>query len=191
MTTITGADKRLTHLVLKTAQLPAMRDWYLRVLDAHVVFENNSVCFMTFDSEHHRLGLIQLPPNAIPRTPMSVGLAHSAYTYKDLETLLAKYEALAEAGIAPHVPVQHGPTTSIYYRDPDGNLAELQIDNMTPDEATAYLDGDEYGNDPMGPSFDPETMLAALRSGTSESELVTRTWASTCPQLNVPELLMS
>ena len=188
---IVGTDKRLVHLVLKTTQLTAMRDWYLRILDAHVVFENDSLCFMTFDSEHHRLGLIQLPPNAIPRTAMSVGLAHSAYTYEHLETLLAKYEALAEAGIRPHVPVQHGPTTSIYYRDPDGNMAELQIDNMTPEEATAYLHGDEYGNDPMGPSFDPETMLAALRSGAPESELVTRAWASTCPQLNVAELLMS
>ena len=191
MRPIVGSDKRLVHLVLKTTQLPAMRDWYLRVLDAHVVFENDGLCFMTFDSEHHRLGLIQLPPTAIPRTPMSAGLAHSAYTYEGLETLLAKYQALAEAGIRPHVPVQHGPTTSIYSRDPDGNLAELQIDNMTPDEATAYLNGDEYGNDPMGPSFDPEAMLAALRSGTPESELVTRAWASTCPQWKVAELLMS
>ena len=29
-----GADKRLAHLVLQTTQLPVMRDWYLRVLDA-------------------------------------------------------------------------------------------------------------------------------------------------------------
>ena len=39
-------------------------------------------------------------------------------------------EALEEVGIQPHVPVQHGPTTSLYYRDPDGNMVELQIDNM-------------------------------------------------------------
>jgi hypothetical protein len=29
-----GDDKRLAHLVLQTTQLPVMRDWYLRVLDA-------------------------------------------------------------------------------------------------------------------------------------------------------------
>lgn len=36
-------DKRLAHLVLKTGQLPAMKDWYLTVLDAHVVFENEGL----------------------------------------------------------------------------------------------------------------------------------------------------
>lgn len=35
-----GADKRLAHLVLQTTQLAVMRDWYLRVLDAHIVYEN-------------------------------------------------------------------------------------------------------------------------------------------------------
>lgn len=184
-------DKRLAHLVLKTGQLPAMRDWYLKVLDAHVVFENEALCFMTFDDEHHRLGLIQLPPNAIPRQSLSVGLSHSAYTYHDLASLLDKYTALKEAGIEPYVPVQHGPTTSIYYRDPDGSLAELQIDNMTPDEATAYLHGPEYAVDAIGPSFDPELMLAALRSGVPEAELTTRDWARTCPQINVAERLMT
>ena len=184
-------DKRLAHLVLKTGQLPAMRDWYLAVLDANVVFENEGLCFMTFDDEHHRLGLIQLPPNVIPRQPLSVGLSHSAYTYHDLASLLEKYSALKAAGIEPYVPVQHGPTTSIYYRDPDGSMAELQIDNMSPDEATAYLHGPEYREDAMGPSFDPEMMLAALRSGVPEAELTTRDWARTCPQINVAERLMT
>jgi catechol-2,3-dioxygenase len=169
-----GADKRLAHLVLQTTQLPVMRDWYLRVLDAHIVYENEFLSFMTFDEEHHRLGIVQLPPSATPRNSTTVGLAHSAYTFANLESLLAKYEELEEAGIQPHVPVQHGPTTSLYYRDPDGNMVELQIDNMAPDEATAYMCGDdEYRRDPFGPSFDPGAMLAALRSGTPESELTT------------------
>ena len=184
-------DKRLAHLVIKTGRLPAMRDWYLKVLDGHVVFENEGLCFMTFDEEHHRLGLIQLPPNAIARNPLAVGLSHSAYTYHDLGSLLHKYEALKTAGIEPYVPVQHGPTTSIYYRDPDGSLAELQIDNMPPDDATAYLHGPEYAVDAIGPSFDPEMMLAALRAGVPESELIRRDWARTCPQSKVAERLMT
>ena len=112
--------------MLQTGQLPVLRDWYLRVLDAHVVFENDMLCFMTFDEEHHRLALVQLPQPA-PRTSTTVGLAHSAYTFESLDSLLAKYAALKEADIQPHVPVQHGPTTSLYYRDPDGNMVELQI----------------------------------------------------------------
>jgi catechol-2,3-dioxygenase len=185
-----GAQKKLAHIVLQTGQLAVLRDWYLKVLDAHVVFENDMLSFMTFDEEHHRLGLVQLPQPA-PRTSMTVGLAHSAYTFGSLESLLEKYAALKKVGIRPHAPVQHGPTTSLYYCDPDGNMVELQIDNMAPDEATQYLRGEEYSSDPLGPSFDPDTMLAALRAGTPESELTTRSWAMTCPQLNVTELLLT
>ena len=144
-----GAHKRLAHLVLQTGQLTVMRNWYLEVLDAHVVFENDMLSFMTFDEEHHRLALVQLRRPA-PRTSMTVGLARSAYT-----------------------------------------MVELQIDNMAPDEATQYLRGPEYGSDPLGPSFDPDAMLAALRGGTPESDLITRSWAMTCPQLNVAELLLT
>jgi catechol-2,3-dioxygenase len=185
-----GAHKRLAHIVLQTGQLPVLKDWYLRVLDAHVVFENDMLCFMTFDEEHHRLALVQLPQRA-PRTSMTVGLAHSAYTFESLDSLLAKYATLKEVDIQPHVPVQHGPTTSLYYRDPDGNMVELQIDNMPPDEATQYLRGEEYSSDPLGPSFDPDAMLAALHDGIPESELTTRSWALKCPQLNVAELLLT
>ena len=186
----TGADKKLAHIVLQTGQLPVLRDWYLQVLDAHVVFENEFLSFMTFDDEHHRLAIVQLP-QPVPRTSMTVGLAHSAYTFPSLEGLLTKYEDLRKADIQPRVPVQHGLTTSIYYRDPDGNMVELQIDNMAPAEATEYMRGEEYSLDPFGPSFEPDAMLAALQAGTPESELTTRAWAMTCPQLNVPELLLT
>jgi catechol-2,3-dioxygenase len=184
------SDKRLAHIVLQTADLPALRDWYLKVLDAHVVLENGFLAFMTFDEEHHRLAIAQLP-QPVARTVTTVGLAHSAYTFATLDDLLAKYETLKAAGILPHAPVQHGPTTSLYYRDPDCNMVELQIDNMTPEDATSYMRGPEYSRDPFGPSFDPDAMLAALRAGTPESELTARAWALTCPQLNVPELLLT
>lgn len=183
-------DMRLAHIVLQTGQLPVLRDWYLKVLDAHIVFENAMLSFMTFDEEHHRLAIVQLP-QPVPRTSMTVGLFHSAYTFDSLDKLLTKYEDLRGAGILPRAPVQHGPTTSIYYRDPDGNMVELQIDNMAPAEATNYMRGEEFSQDPFGPSFDPDAMLAALRVGTPASELTTRAWAMTCPQQNGFELLMT
>lgn len=185
------AHKKLAHIVLQTNQRDALRDWYLQVLDAHVVYENDVLTFITFDDEHHRLAIAQLP-GATERTPTTVGLSHSAYTFDDLSGLLTKFEQLKTVGIEPYVPVQHGVTTSLYYRDPDGNMVELQIDNFaTPDEATAYMEGNEYGSDPIGPSFEPEVMLSALRSGTAESELITRAWAQNCPQRNVLELMFT
>lgn len=182
---------RLAHFVLQTTQLPAMRDWYLKVLGAHAVYENNSMCFLTFDEEHHRVALLGLPPGVLTdRTPLTTGMAHSAFTFPTLGDLLDKYVELKAAGIEPRVPVQHGLTTSMYYRDPDGNMVELQIDNFaTPDEATAYMNGPEYAEDPIGPSFDADELNTQFRAGTPESELLTRAWAKSTKQVNPFELL--
>lgn len=184
------ANKRLAHIVLQTNQLPVLKDWYMKVLDAHVVYENPAISFLAFDEEHHRLAIAQVP-GLVERTALTVGLFHSAFTFDTLPGLLAKYEDLREHGIEPRMPVQHGVTTSIYYRDPDGNFVELQVDNfVTADEATEYMRSPEYTAEPIGPSFDPEIMLDALRAGTPESELLTRAWASTNPQHDFFEQMM-
>jgi catechol-2,3-dioxygenase len=126
------------------------------------------------------------------RTPTTVGMAHSAYTFGTLDDLMRKYQQLKAFGIAPRVPVQHGVTTSLYYRDPDGNMVELQIDNFpTPDQATDYMNGPEYTTDPIGPSFDPDALVEALAAGTPQSDLISREWAKKTPQLNVIELMFT
>ena len=113
---------------------------------------------------------------------------HTAYTFDTLEDLLDRYDSLKEKGIEPKVPIQHGVTTSLYYQDPDGNFVELQIDNFTtPDEATAYMNGPEYGSNPVGVSFVPELMREALAQGTAVSEITTHSWAlQTSPDLPDP-----
>jgi catechol-2,3-dioxygenase len=181
------AIPRLAHIVLMTRQMAAVRDWYAAVLGAHVVYENPGLCFMTFDDEHHRLALVAPPAPLVERTPLTIGMHHSAYTFASLRDLLEHYAALKARGIEPLTPIQHGVTTSLYYRDPDGNLVELQIDNCaTPDEATAYMNGPEFAADPIGPPFDPQAMLDALRAGTPSSELTTRAWALAGPKLPDP-----
>ena len=183
-----AAIPRLAHIVLVTARLPALRDWYATVLGARVVYENPGLCFMTFDDEHHRLALVS-PPGAplVERTPLTVGMHHSAYTFDSLADLLAHYGKLKAAGIEPLTPIQHGVTTSLYYRDPDGNLVELQRDNFAhPDLATAYMMGPEFAADPIGPAFDPQLMAEALASGTPEPVLATRAWALAGPALPDP-----
>lgn len=55
---------------------------------------------------------------------------HTAFTFPDLRTLLDHYVHLKSQGITPQIPVQHGPTTSLYYLDPDGAFAELQADKF-------------------------------------------------------------
>lgn len=170
---------KFAHVVLQSNRVTQMRDWYLRVLGAHVVFEQPGMCFLTFDDEHHRIALIASPAEPWEeRTPLTVGLQHSAFTFPTLDVLLEKFSELRDAGITPVVPIQHGVTTSLYYRDPDGNTVELQIDNFAkPDDATAYMCGAEYATDPVGPSFDAQVMREALAGGATPDELTTRKWA--------------
>jgi catechol 2,3-dioxygenase-like lactoylglutathione lyase family enzyme len=181
------AIPKLAHIVLMTRRMAELRDWYATVLGAHVVYENAGLCFMTFDEEHHRLALVAPPAPLIERTPLTIGMHHSAYTFATLPELLERYTCLKAAGIEPLTPIQHGVTTSLYYRDPDGNLVELQIDNFTsPDAATAYMHGPEFAADPIGPPFDPQAMVEALAAGRPAAELTTRAWAMAGPAMPDP-----
>ncbi|RYF50964.1 MAG: biphenyl 2,3-dioxygenase [Comamonadaceae bacterium] len=178
------ATPKLAHVVFQTSKLEQMRDWYAKVLDAHVVFESPDLCFMTFDEEHHRIAFMSPPIQLEKKSPMAAGMHHTAYTFDHLDDLLDRYSALIELGIEPAVPVQHGVTTSLYYGDPDGNFVELQVDNFaTPQEATDYMCGPEYAADAAGPTFDPALMLEARRGGAEPAELTTREWALTGPKL--------
>lgn len=181
------ATPRLAHIVLMTNRLAEMRDWYATVLGAHVVYENPGLCFMTFDDEHHRIAFVAPPVPLAPRTPLTACMHHSAYTFPDLAALLDSHARLQAAGIEPQTPIQHGVTTSLYYRDPDGNLVELQIDNFdSPAAATAYMMGPEFAADPIGPAFDPRLMREALQHGTPVATLITRAWALAGPALPDP-----
>lgn len=183
-----GATPKLVHVVLQTAQPDAVRDWYCTVLEAHVVHAGHGLTFMTFDDEHHRIALLEIPAEvARPKEPGTVGMHHTAFTFAGLDDLLERYQQLAAAGVEPAVPIQHGVTTSLYYKDPDGNFVEMQVDNFaTADDATRYMRGPEYDADPVGPAFDVDRMVAARRDGVSETELMTRTWALSGPALPDP-----
>jgi catechol-2,3-dioxygenase len=184
-------ELRLSHLVLQTGQLSAMREWYLRVLGAHVIYENPAMCVTAFDEEHHRLALMVLPPEALrERTSAKAGLSHSAFTLGSLADLVARYRALSKAGIEPRVSVQHGMATSLYYRDPDGNAVELQIDNFaSAGEASRYISGPEFAADPVGPTFDAQALADAFDAGVPVAELTTRRWAARSPQADAFLLL--
>ena len=110
-----------------------------------------------------------------------------------LDSLLDRYSTLKEAGISPAVPIQHGVTTSLYYRDPDGNFVEMQVDNFdTVEAATAYMEGPEFDADPVGVSFVPELMIAERAKGTPAEALLNRSWAlATSPDLPNPLVALS
>jgi len=54
---------------------------------------------------------------------------------------------------------------SRYYRDPDGNKIELQVDNYDSKEAAdAFMTGDLFAVNPIGSDFDPEPWAAEVLS---------------------------
>jgi catechol-2,3-dioxygenase len=166
------APSLFAHFVLRTASLPAMRDWYATVLNARIVFENPQICFLTYDDEHHRLALINVPGLQAPAAD-AWGLAHVAYTYRTLRELLATYVRLRDAGIRPVRPIHHGPTISLYYKDPDGAAVELQVDAYpTKAEAAGYFQSDAFKANPIGVLFDPEDLVRAWNDGVPEDELM-------------------
>jgi catechol 2,3-dioxygenase-like lactoylglutathione lyase family enzyme len=167
--------ERLAHIVFRTNDLPRMRDWYCTVLAAHPVFGDDRILFLTYDDEHHRVALIATEPYPVPTDEPRVGFYHSAFTYPDLGTLLATYRRLRAAGISPVRAIRHGPTVSLYYRDPDGNHVELQVDSFaTADEATEWMSGPVFSANPIGTLFDPEEMIADYERGVPVADLVRR-----------------
>jgi catechol-2,3-dioxygenase len=169
---------KFAHVVFQTSRPNEMRDWYCAVLDGHTVFQDDALCFLTFDEEHHRVALITPPVPLERKSPTTACAHHVAYTFGSLDELLERYERLQADGILPAVSIAHGVTTSLYYRDPDGNFVEMQIDNFAePEQATAYMHGEEYREDSVGPAFDPAAMLAARRAGATVEELTDRAWS--------------
>ncbi len=171
-----GDSKRIVptkfaHAVLRTNKFKQMVDWYKTVLLAKVVFENEMLAFMTYDDEHHRLAIAAFP-GIVDRAPNSAGLDHLAYTYSSLGDLVATYERLKAAGITPAAPINHGLTLSMYYRDPDGNKVELQIDNFeTMEQMKGFFHSNDFAKNPIGISFDPDELARDFHAGVPEAEL--------------------
>ncbi|MFB7471297.1 VOC family protein [Kitasatospora sp. NPDC056184] len=169
-----ASPEKLAHVVLRTGRLSAMTDWYVRVLEGRIAFANKALAFLTYDDEHHRVALVATGASERP-TEAHSGLHHVAFTYATIADLLDTYQRLKGGGIAPFWCINHGPTTSMYFEDPDGNHVELQIDNFATAEALDewFRSGDFEAN-PIGVDFDPDDLVRRFESGESLADLVRR-----------------
>lgn len=181
----------LHHYGLTTANLQAMTKWYATVLGMSVVFDTSnplgkdapitaSAAWVTNDKANHRIGLIAIPQlSRDPQRSAHVRLQHVAYEYKSLDELLDTYLRLKESGIDPLLSADHGPTTSMYYADPDGNSVELLADNFGDWEKSGNFmrNSPEFAAKPMGTYVDPEKLIAARAAGASISEIHRRAYS--------------
>ena len=168
------APEKLAHVVLRTANAEPLINWYCTVLEAEIAMANPMISFLTYDDEHHRIAIAQFPGVA-PAPPMASGLEHIAFTYRDADALFATYERLKGLGIHPYWTINHGPTLSFYYRDPDNNQVELQID-LYPDAAAAneWFATSDFSINPIGVKFDPENVIRRYRAGEDPATLFKR-----------------
>lgn len=162
---------QLAHLVLRTPNYAAMCEFYLQLLNAISAYDNDRVMFIRYDAEHHRLVIANAPQLKLPEGPQP-GLSHFAFTYRSLGEVLGTYRRLQQVGIHPCWCINHGFTTSIYYYDPDGNQVETQFDNMTTEEADAFMRTPYFNINPYGVDFDPELLIERFLGGEPMQELI-------------------
>ena len=184
------ASPKISHLILNTANYEPMKQWYLDVFEARIGVEtsDHSACFLQMDESHHRIGMFNVAktdesvamtypgahnPGALSR------LNHFAFEYPTLAELFDAHRRLAASSVLPAASLNHGPTMSIYYQDPDRNIVELFYDNQYTDEQIAefYAGGDGYvlGAIP----FDPAALAAELNYGKTVAELTA--WSPQSP----------
>lgn len=178
---------KFAHVVYQTRRYDAMIAWYRDVFEADVVHQDPALAFLTYDDEHHRFAFANLdvlsPGGGGDRG--HVGVNHVAYTYAGVVELLHTYARLRDAGIKPYWSIHHGTTLSNYYRDPDGNRMEFQVDVGSVAEATAYMASPEFGANPIGVEVDFEELLARFNAGEDSDSLLTMPEG---PVSTIPEL---
>jgi catechol-2,3-dioxygenase len=164
----------LAHVVLRTANYQPMVDFYTTFLGGYITHGNPFISFITYDEEHHRIAILKVPGTG-PKQHKSSGLEHIAFGFATMRDLLDAYKQRQLHGIKPVWTVNHGPTTSIYYRDPDGNMLETQVDNFdTAEDANAFMSSAAFAENPIGTDVDADSLIERLNNGEDEVSLKKR-----------------
>ena len=177
---------KISEIILKTGQLEVMKRWYETMLELPPFFEHAPpadtkpldlggqtrasdlrMCFFRVSTEYpytQMLGIFQEPgtgPEVMKNKP---GLHHMQFMSSGLDELCTKFEQLRASSIHPHRSADHGPMTSFYYRDPDGNNVEFAAQNFpTLDAMIEFMESDDFRANPSGQEIDPDAFVARFR----------------------------
>ena len=183
------------HANLKTTRLQEMIDWYSTVVGSRVLFQNDLGAWMSNDEANHRIALTAFPNfTDDPEKDTRTGLHHTAFESESFDQLNASYLRLKQVGIVPDFCLDHGMTLSYYYRDPDGNHVELQVDTFGDwSRSSAFMrDATEFHENPIGTFVDPARVAAAAAAGASFDEIHERAvageFAPEAPPVEIPQV---
>ncbi|HUA03179.1 MAG TPA: VOC family protein [Solirubrobacteraceae bacterium] len=185
-----GTIPTIHHFNIKTNRLDDLIDFYGKVAGMVPNFRWEGGAFLSNDAANHRLAILSGPQFIDdPERPSHVGLHHSAFEFSTVSQLLDHFAALREIGIVPSFSLNHGLTTSFYYKDPDSNFVELQADNFGDwEKSTEFIrTSPQFAKDPIGPLVDPGALYDAKRSGMSDVELHRRSYAGEFPPSEEPD----
>ena len=181
----------LHHFNLKTTKLQAMIDWYTAVVGSsgHLPVSRRRLVDERRSQPSHRL--LTMPGYADdPEKDSHTGLHHTAFEYASFADLMDSYARLRDRDITPEICLDHGMTISLYYRDPDRNLVELQADVFGAwQKSKAFMETSAaFAENPIGVFFDPDKVLAAHRGGAGLEELHKRISASEFLPAAIPDI---
>ena len=177
---------RISEIVLKTMRFAEMRDWYLCVLGIEPFYQRGrpekpswtgalAIAFFRMHIEFpytQVLGIFEVEGTA-DAPGNDPGSHHHQFRHACLEDLFDRYEKLSAMGITPIQTWNHGPSTSFYYQDPDGNRIEMSGSNYeTEAEYMGYFETDAYKTNISGIEVDVEDYVGRFRAGTPKAELI-------------------
>ncbi len=190
-----GSKLKISETILKTSRMEAMKGWYRTILAIDPFFERTpdpqtkpldlggqtrasdlKMCFFRLSTDYpyvQTIGIFEEPGTA-DQAPKGVpGLHHMQLMCGSIAELVEKYEELGTHGMSPHRSANHGPMTSFYYRDPDGNNVEITAQNYPSLEAMVeFMSSEGFKNNPSGAEIDPAGFVADFRKGTPVEQLV-------------------
>ena len=179
---------RISEIILQTSRYDDLSRWYKAVLGVKPYFEKSErpapaavksgskgvrasdvrLCFFRLQMDYpytQTFGIFEIPGLGDKPT-IDPGLNHMQFRHDSLDQVVTRYERLRGAGITPYRVANHGPGSSFYYNDPDGNVVELSANNFaTEAEYLAYFQSESFKRNPSGIDVDPETYVKRFRSG--------------------------
>jgi catechol 2,3-dioxygenase-like lactoylglutathione lyase family enzyme len=176
---------RLAEVVLRTTDYDRLCDFYSRLLGqprsvemtpprSEDPDEPTRICFFNFYFDHpytERIAVFECADVGPGRS--SRGMHHFQLRVPSIDALLDLYSTLRAAGLQPVESANHGPGTSLYYLDPDGNRVELSSLNFSSlQETVDFMATPEFKSNPNGFPIDPERLLEGQKAGWDLGKMV-------------------